>query len=310
MLGEQLEKLFHQNQRLKSKLLQLGSIGGGNHFLSADVADAIAGEEVRAGIFGVKPGCVGALTHCGSRGFGYNLAEAHFKNLREKFTKWKIPFPANDHHLVYAPLGTEEANNYLADMSLGGNFATVNHLLLNVLTLEAFQEIIPGTKGKLVYYISHNIAREEIVDNQKTWVSRKGSTRAFPAGHHDLKETPLYATGHPILLPGNPESGSFIMAAEPGAVKTAYSINHGAGRSMGRNASKKALNQKEVNEQMDKADILSNCRNYPVDESKASYKDFDEVTKSVEEAGLAKSIARLRTRFVIKDGDQSKEGSA
>jgi len=75
-------------------------------------------------------------------------------------------------------------------MSLGANFATVNHLLINSLVLEAFQEIIPGTRGSLVYFISHNIARREIVGNQECWVHRKGATRAFPANHFSLKGTP------------------------------------------------------------------------------------------------------------------------
>ena len=47
----------------------------------------------------------------------------------------------------------------------------------------------------------------------------EGATRAFPAGHHALKGTPFAETGHPILLPGNPLSGSVVMAAEPGAEK-------------------------------------------------------------------------------------------
>lgn len=78
------------------------------------------------------------------------------------------------------PLGTVEANNYIDDMALAGNFATVNHLLINSLVLEAFQEVIPGVSGELVYFISHNIARQEILRNEKTWVHRKGATRAFP----------------------------------------------------------------------------------------------------------------------------------
>jgi tRNA-splicing ligase RtcB len=49
--------------------------------------------------------------------------------------------------------------------------------------------------------ISHNIARREIVNNQECWVHRKGATRAFPAHHFALKDTPFYETGHPILLP-------------------------------------------------------------------------------------------------------------
>src|SRR4029453_15537391 len=126
-----------------------------------------------------------------------------FRSLREHFEKWGLSFPGNDHQLVYAPLGTPEANAYLDDMALGANFATVNHLLINALVLEAFQEILPGVTGELVYFISHNIARKEIVNNVPAWVHRKGSTRAFPAGHHALKGTRYAETGHPILLPGN-----------------------------------------------------------------------------------------------------------
>jgi tRNA-splicing ligase RtcB len=49
--------------------------------------------------------------------------------------------------------------------------------------------------------------------------------------------------------------------------------------------------------------ILTNCRNYPKDEAPAAYKDFGEVVRSVELAGLATTVARLQARFVIKDAD-------
>ena len=108
--------------------------------------------------------------------------------------------------------------------------------MINALVLEAFQEVLPGVKGELVYFISHNIARQEIVNNQQCWVHRKGATRAFPAGHFALAGTPYVETGHPILLPGNPRDGSVVMVADPGAAKSCYSVNHGAGRAMGRKA--------------------------------------------------------------------------
>ena len=120
-----------------------------------------------------------------------------FKALQGKFDHWNIPYPGRDRELVYAPLGTDEANNYLDDMAMGANFATVNHMLINALVLEAFQEVLPGTTGSLVYFISHNIARKEIVDNQPAWVHRKGATRAFPAGHHGLKGCLLYTSPSP-----------------------------------------------------------------------------------------------------------------
>ena len=207
--------------------------------------------------------------------------------------------------MVYAPIGSHEANDYLDDMALGANFATVNHLLINVLILEAFQEIFPDVKANFVYYISHNMARREAWRDKSVIVHRKGATRAFPAGHYALKGTPFESTGHPILLPGNPRDGSSVMVGEPGAEITAYSINHGAGRVMGRRNATKTLHQKTVDTELDEADILSNCRRYPLDEAPAAYKDFQEVLNSVTTAGLASEVARLKARFVVKDGDQA-----
>jgi len=74
---------------------------------------------------------------------------------------------------------------------------------------------------------------------------------------------------------------------------------------LGRKAAKRALDQKEVDQSFDDADILTNCRQYPTDEAPAAYKDFDEVLRSVKLAGLASEVARLRARFVIKDGSKA-----
>src|SRR6185436_8223076 len=176
---------------------------------------------------------------------------------------------------------------YLDDMALGANFATVNHLLINALVLEAFQEILPGAKGHLVYFISHNIAREEVIAGQKSWVHRKGATRAIPGGHFSLAGTPFAKTGHPILLPGNPRDGSVVMVANAGAEKSCYSVNHGAGRCMGRKEANRRLDQGQIDADLNACDILTNCRQYPKDEAPDAYKDFGEVLRSVEMAGLA-----------------------
>ena len=291
--------------KFPGKMKQLGSYGGGNHFGECEVVELADNERARkaADTFGLKDGHVAFLSHCGSRGIGHNLAMGQFKTLQEKFAKWDIPLPGRDRELVYAPLGTSEADDYLDDMALGANFATVNHMLINALVLEAFQEVIPGVTGQLVYFISHNIARKEIVNNQPSWVHRKGATRAFPAGHHALKGTLYEETGHPILLPGNPQAGSSVMVADEGATISCYSVNHGAGRALGRRRAIRELDQATIDQSFEDADILSNCRSYPKDEAPAAYKDFDEVLRSVKTAGLASEVARLKARFVIKDGD-------
>jgi tRNA-splicing ligase RtcB (3'-phosphate/5'-hydroxy nucleic acid ligase) len=304
-LAERLDRLESAGifRNLEEKLAQLGSYGGGNHFGECEVVQLSRHDRMRhaADVFGLRDGCVAFLSHCGSRGFGNILAQNQFRLLESMFDRWSIPFPGGDKHLVYAPLGTSEADAYLDDMALGANFATVNHMLINALVLEAFQEVIPGVEGDLVYFISHNIARKEIVDGAPAWVHRKGATRAFPAGHFALKGTMFHETGHPILLPGNPRDGSVVMVAEPGAEKSCYSVNHGAGRQMGRREAMRRLDQREIDDDLEQCDILSNCRLYPRDEAPAAYKDFNEVLASVEQAGLASTVARLKARFVIKD---------
>ncbi|KAA1261813.1 RNA-splicing ligase RtcB [Rubripirellula obstinata] len=308
-LESRLETLLHRRDmtNFTDKMQQLGSYGGGNHFGECEVVEVGDNDRARevAETFGLHDGKVAFLSHCGSRGFGHILASGQFKSLQTKFDQWGIPLPAGDRQLVYAPLGSGEANDYIDDMSLGANFATVNHLLINALVLEAFQEVFPGVKGNLVYFISHNIARKEIVDDRPAWVHRKGATRAIPGGHHSLRETPFAKSGHPILLPGNPCDGSAVMVADEGAAASCYSVNHGAGRVLGRRHAKRVLDQTTVDSEFESNDVLSNCRKYPIDEAPAAYKDFNEVLRSVKSAGLASEVARLKARFVIKDASKA-----
>ena len=307
-LEERLDRHLHDGyfrNKFPGKMKQLGSYGGGNHFGECEVVHVEDNERARkaADVFGMKDGHVAFLSHCGSRGIGHNLAAGQFKTLQAKFAKWDIPLPGQDRELVYAPLGTAEADAYLDDMALGANFATANHMLINALVLEAFQEIIPGTTGELVYFISHNIARKEVVNNNIAWVHRKGSTRAFPAGHHALKGTRYENTGHPILLPGNPQAGSSVMVADDRRQHQLLQRQPRRRSALGRKRAIRELDQKSIDQSFDDHDILSNCRQYPKDEAPAAYKDFNEVLRSVKSAGLATEVARLKARFVIKDGD-------
>jgi tRNA-splicing ligase RtcB len=299
-LKKRLDYLRHEVfENFDEKLSQLGSYGGGNHFGECEVVKLT--DLKTADAFGLNDCTVAFFSHCGSRGIGNVIATNQFKHLQHNFDKRGIPFPANDRYLVYAPLGSGEADDYLDDMALAANFATVNHLLINALVLEAFQEIVPGVRGELIYLISHNIARKEVLGNREVWVHRKGATRAYPAYHPALSNTPFYKSGHPVLLPGDPISGSVVMVADTGAEKSCFSVNHGAGRQMGRRAAFRELDQMGVDNLFNEHDILTNCRKYPRDEAPTAYKDFNEVVKSIELAGLAHTVARLKARFVIKD---------
>lgn len=95
------------------------------------------------------------------------------------------------------------------------------------------------------------------------------------------------------------------MVADEGAAASCYSVNHGAGRILGRRHAKRVLDQDTVDSDLEAHDVLSNCRRYPIDEAPAAYKDFNEVLRSVKTAGLASEVARLKARFVIKDASKA-----
>jgi tRNA-splicing ligase RtcB len=71
---------------------------------------------------------------------------------------------------------------------------------------------------------------------------------------------------------------------------------------MSRTKAKKNLRQQQVDQSLLDHDVISNCRVYPRDEAPDAYKDFGEVLASVTQAGLASEVARLKAKFVIKDG--------
>src|SRR5215510_2387400 len=105
----------NQFSNFLEKVGQLGSYGGGNHFGECEVVRVNDSDCARriAEMFGLRDACVGFLSHCGSRGFGHALASGQFRALQQKFAAWEIPLPGEDRELVYAPLGTPEANAYL-----------------------------------------------------------------------------------------------------------------------------------------------------------------------------------------------------
>jgi tRNA-splicing ligase RtcB len=297
-LGDHVDKRLPD---VSTKIRQLGSLGAGNHFCEVGTCRVQEGQEELAESWGLKDGCLGVLTHCGSRGLGHALAGKWFKELKVKFKQRKIPFIRGDKELVYLPADSPEGQEYLRDLAMAGNFTTVNHMVINKLVLEAFQEVFPGTKGELVYMISHNFVRKETCsDGKQRWVHRKGATRAMPGGHPDLRRTLWEDMGHPVLLPGHAISGSSIMVPKMGAKISQYSVNHGAGRVLGRAKAKKKLDQVVVDQEFKDKEILHNHRQFPLDEACAAYKDYDQVLDSVKQALLADEVAKLEARLLLK----------
>lgn len=265
---------------------QLGSLGGGNHFIELQRCEETSTLFVQV--------------HTGSRGFGHGLATNYFE-----IAKNEKPKEITHLDLGYFTPDSPSHQSYLNAVAAGGNFAIVNRLIMYERVAEAFKEVF-GKELELVYEISHNLVQREWNDefNTYVWVHRKGATRAFPAGHPALKGTLWEDEGHPMLIPGSNRDYSFILRAEEGAVKSGYSVNHGAGRRMSRSKAKAQLVQAEVNRIYQEAGVIVNDNaDVPLDESDACYKSSSEVVDAVVSAGLARIEYRLWPLASLKGTD-------
>ena len=294
------EKAFTGNKAMrKNKIIQkalgkaipqLGSVGGGNHFIEMQVDEAT--------------GDVWIMLHCGSRGFGYGVADYFFRagaelrglarNRRER-----------SHLFVDEPLGQE----YWAWHNAAANYAIASRHTICAAIRRATETVL-GKSPEVYYEISHNLVQYETLvmpdgTETKGYVHRKGATRAFPAGHPDLRRTKWKETGHPCLIPGSMYEGAAILFPRAGAYKTGCSVNHGSGRVLGRKDAKKMFYgcQEVINGEM--ADvtrvlggveikgITSNHENIPLDECAYVYKKLDPVIAVLEANDVAEVHCRL-----------------
>jgi tRNA-splicing ligase RtcB len=141
-----------------------------------------------------------------------------------------------------------------------------------------------------------------IVDGTKQTlcVHRKGATRAFGPGASELN--PIFrTTGQPVLVPGDMGRASYIMVGL-GNPLTFCSSCHGAGRALSRIKSMELWRDKKAIEHLQKQGIRVLAHSYRTvaEEMPDAYKDVTTVTRAVEEAGLARNVARLRPFEVLK----------
>lgn len=282
-------------QPLRRGIGQLGSLGGGNHFIELQHD---------------QNGRLAVMIHTGSRGFGHGLA-THFieigkKRLRgeQKTGSKKGDGPRISAEAVYFEPGDKNWTGYKNAVAAGANFAIVNRLLIMEQVARAFRRVF-GEEPELLYEISHNLAQEEPQPSgELRWIHRKGATRALPAGHTLLQGTRWEETGHPILIPGSMGDKSYILYAEPGAEKSLFSVNHGCGRRMSRKKARDTYSQSGVNQQMKQLNVMVNAGgDVPIDESPGCYKDSSLVIDAVVSAGLAKVAYELTPIASLKGKD-------
>ncbi|MEV4201897.1 RtcB family protein [Micromonospora globbae] len=279
---------------------QVGSLGSGNHFLEVQAVEEVYDDAVAAA-FGLHPGQVCVMIHCGSRGLGHQICTDYVRGMEKVMSRYGIHVP--DRQLACAPVSSHEGRAYLGAMAAAANYARANRQLLTDAARKVFARET-GRELDLVYDISHNLAKIEEHDvdgvRRRLCVHRKGATRALPPGHEDLPAD-LRDVGQPVLIPGSMGTGSYVLTGVPGAPAFA-STCHGAGRVQSRKQAVRAEKGADPRRQLEAQDIAVRgvSRRGLAEEMPAAYKDVTAVVESAEGAGLCRKVARLVPIGVVK----------
>ncbi len=284
-------------------LPQLGTLGSGNHFLEIQAVDKIF-DPVAAKTFGIeKEGQVTVMIHCGSRGFGHQVASDYIRSMEDKYGFKHLP----DRELVNAPIQSEMGQNYIKAMACAINFAFANRHMIMHWVRDSFQKVLGNAEGmNMVYDVCHNLAKfekHEIDGKRKeVCIHRKGATRSFGPGREEIPAV-YRKVGQPVLIPGSMGTASYLLLGTKEAEQVSFgSTAHGAGRLMSRTKALKQFRGQEVKKHLEDKNVvvMSGSMKGLAEECHLVYKDIDEVAKISDALKIGKMVARLRPLGVMK----------
>ena len=221
---------------------QLGSLGGGNHFI-----ELCLDELDRVWMF----------LHSGSRGVGNKIAQKHIKIAQAECKNEDLP----DKDLAYLTEGTEEFESYIKELNWAQRFAFLNR-----------EEMMDRFARELEFFVDkqleeverinchHNYTVREEHYGETIWLTRKGAV--------------LADEGTPELIPGSMGTASYVVSGK-GNAEALRSAPHGAGRRMSRNQAKKRFSTADLDSRM--AGIVYRPGKEWIDEIPDAYKDIDQV---------------------------------
>jgi len=281
---------------------QLGTLGGGNHFVEIQVVDEIFDESVAAAL-GLFAGQVTVLIHSGSRGLGHQVCTDYVQLMDASMAAYDIVVP--DRQLACAPLSSPDGQRYFAAMCAAANFGWSNRQVLAHRVREVLARFLfrhPGHELRLVYDVAHNTAKLERYGSVELCVHRKGATRAFGPGEPEVPAD-YRAVGQPVFIPGSMGTASYVLVGTAAAKERSWaSACHGAGRAMSRTVSKQMVRGSELRKSLATHGIAVRCPSNAelAEEAPSAYKDVERVVDVIERAGVARKIARLVPIAVLK----------
>lgn len=241
---------------------QIGTLGGGNHFIELCVDDA---------------GCVWMMLHSGSRNAGKEIAERHISVAKTLEHNAKLPDP----DLAVFLAGTDEMRAYRHDLTWAQNYAATNRATMLRLYSNVMREHFPHVEFAFTINAHHNYVAEEHHFGADVLVTRKGAISA--------------KAGEWGIIPGSMGTGSYIVKGL-GNPDSFTSASHGAGRRMSRSKAKKQYTVADVEAQT----FGVECRKDKgiIDEIPAAYKDIDVVIN--QQADLVSVHAHLTAVLCVK----------
>ena len=285
---------------------QLGTLGSGNHYLEVQVVSSnrVFDLETASALGIIGQDQVVVMVHCGSRGFGHQVASDYLKVFEKAMRRYGIF--VKDQQLACAPFRSPEGQEYFSAMNCAANTAFANRQVITHQIREAFAAVF-GTSAEelgmeLVYDVAHNIAKVERYAEGELLVHRKGSTRAFGPGSPGLPWD-FQKTGQPVICGGSMETGSYLLVGTDRAVDETFgSTMHGSGRTMSRAQAKKAIRGEQLQQEMKRRGILVKAVSMSVlaEEAGFAYKNISDVVETVDRAGITKKVAELRPIGNIK----------
>lgn len=266
--GYDIENMHVVKKEYKSALKQIGTLGGGNHFI-----------EIQRD----KEDFIWLMIHSGSRNLGKQVADHYNRIAKHLNSIWYSSVnPKAD--LAFLPFKTREAHQYFEEMNYCVEFALANRKLMLTRVQEIFVDFFPNIKFGEIINIAHNYAKWEKHFGKNVVVHRKGATSAH--------------LGEFGIIPGSQGTKSYIVVGL-GNPESFSSCSHGAGRVMGRNEAIRSLSLEHEIRKLNKKGILHSIRSQrDLDEAPSAYKNIQQVMLDQED--LVKIVTEVSPLAVIK----------
>ena len=251
---------------------QLGTLGGGNHFIELQKSNE---------------GELWVMIHSGSRNLGKKVCDNYNLIAIDLMKKYHIP-DVIEQELAYLPVGSDEGRSYILEMQYCVDFAFANRKLMMDRVIECVLAVFPDMpKTDQMINIAHNYAKLENHMGRNVWVHRKGATSA--------------REGEIGIIPGSMGTKSYIVRGK-GNIESFMSCSHGAGRRMSRAKADETITLEEASKAMEGVVYgrwgKNRKGNYDFSEAPQAYKDIDEVIEN--EKDLVEVLVELKPLAVIK----------